>query len=127
RDFSARTPTNECYDDIADQAFARAWLALSPGRFDNFPNLGALLAYLRACVTTVMIDYARAQAAKARIIGKIEVGGSASPEQLVLEKLERRELWRLVTRLTVTEQECTVLVESYMLDLPPRAIWARHS
>jgi hypothetical protein len=38
----------------------------------------------------------------------------------------REELWRIVTSLVVSEQERVVLVESYVFDLPPRAILARH-
>jgi len=41
---SASAALTESYDDLADQAFARAWSALSPERFANFPTLAALLA-----------------------------------------------------------------------------------
>ena len=47
---------NESYEDLADHALARAWIALSPARFANFPSLGAVLAYLRACVTAAVVD-----------------------------------------------------------------------
>ena len=39
---------NESGRDLADQAFARAWAALTPGCFGRFVNLAALLGYLRA-------------------------------------------------------------------------------
>src|SRR5215475_430263 len=64
RDSSIRMAVNECYEDIADHALARAWLALSPARFANFPSLGAVLAYLRACVTAAVVDAARAESAR---------------------------------------------------------------
>ena len=61
--WAARCPaarlTGDCYEDLANQALARAWTALSPERFAAFPSLGALLAYLRACVNTTVIDIAR--------------------------------------------------------------------
>ena len=58
---SASAVLTESYDDLADQAFTRAWSALSPERFASFPTLAALLAYMRACVTTTVIDHARSE------------------------------------------------------------------
>jgi hypothetical protein len=126
RDSSARMAVTESYEDLADHALARAWMALSPARFANFPSLGAVLAYLRACVAAAVVDCARAEAARERMIGKLEVGDAASPEALVLQELNRAELWRLVSGLIAGQQEQVVVVESYVFDLPPRAILARH-
>lgn len=124
---SAAAQTGEYYDDIADQAFARAWAALSPAHFGRFANLAALLAYLRACVVAVVIDYARAGAARARMCRRLETDTAATPEQIVLEEIERSDLWRLVKGLAETEQERMVLVETFVFNLPPRTIVARHS
>jgi hypothetical protein len=126
RDSSVRMAVGESYEDLADHALARAWMALSPARFANFPSLGAVLAYLRACVTAAVVDCARAEAARERMIGKLEVGEAASPEALVLQDLDRAELWRLVGGLTHGEQERIVVVESFVFDLRPRTILARH-
>jgi hypothetical protein len=126
RDSSARMAVLESYEDLADHALARAWVALSPARFANFPSLGAVLAYLRACVSAAVVDCARAEAARERMLGKLEIGEAASPEALVLQDLDRAELWRLVRELTTGEPERVVVVESFVYDLPPRAILARH-
>lgn len=123
---SARMTIVEHCDDIADQALARAWKAISPARFTQFHNLAALLAYLRTCVTAVVIDYVRAQSAVERALQRLEVAAVATPEQLVIEKISRVELWRLVSQVIETEQERVILVESFLLDLPPRAILTRH-
>jgi hypothetical protein len=123
---SAKVRISEHYEDIADQAIARAWAALGPERFAAFPSLGALLAYLRACVTAVVIDGARAQAAHERLAQRLEAGAPPSPEQIVLQRLSLAELWRLVSNVAETRQERAVLVESLVYDLPPRAILARH-
>src|SRR5262245_42553070 len=122
RDSSARMAVAESYEDLADHALGRAWMALSPTRFANFPSLGAVLAYLRTCVTAVVIDCARAEAARERMIGKLEVGDAASPEALVLGNLDRAELWRIVGGLIAGDQERVVVVESYLFALPPRTI-----
>jgi hypothetical protein len=112
--------------DIADQALARAWSALTPERFKGFPCLGALLAYLRACVTATVIDYARAQATRARTEQRLEPEATTTPEQQVLEELERANLWRLISQIVLNEQERIVLRESLVSALPPRDIQARH-
>ena len=126
RDASIRMAVNECYEDIADHALARAWLALSPARFANFPSLGALLAYLRACVTAAVVDTARAESARERMLGRLEVGSAASPEEQVLDDIDRAEIWQLVGALITSQQERVIVVETFLYDLPPRAILARH-
>jgi DNA-directed RNA polymerase specialized sigma24 family protein len=123
---SAALPTAERCDDIADQAFARAWRALMSAQFASFPNLAALLGYLRACVNATMIDFARAEETQRRAVRRLDSGTAASAEQLVLDQIEREELWRIVAREITNAQEHIVLVESFVLHLPPRAIQARH-
>jgi DNA-directed RNA polymerase specialized sigma24 family protein len=112
--------------DLADQAFARAWAALTPATFGKFANLAALLGYLRRCVTTVVIDYARAQVARTRKQQELDDSGAATPEQIVLHEAECSELWRLVNEVVDTTQERTILYECFVLDLPPRRILIRH-
>src|SRR3954469_25627391 len=94
---SARGLIAEQPEDIADQAFARAWAALSSAHFSSFPHIASLLAYLRACVRATVIDHARDQASQQRAVEHIEAPGvSAAPEYTVLEDLDRTELWRLI-------------------------------
>ena len=121
-----RISIEECCEDIADQALARAWAALAPARFASFPNLAALLAYLRSCVSATIVDCARAEAVRRRGMRRLEGGVVASSEQIVLDQIEREELWRILMRLAATTQEQTILVESFVLHLPPRVIQVRH-
>jgi DNA-directed RNA polymerase specialized sigma24 family protein len=123
---STTAQIGEYYDDIADQAFARAWTALSPQHFDQFSSLAKLLAYLRTCVMAVVIDHARARAARERMFLKLEVEPLATPEEEVLGEIGRVELWQLVRRLIETDQERTIVIENFVLALPPRVIMARH-
>jgi hypothetical protein len=113
-------------DDIADLAFARAWSAISPERFAKFPSLGALLAYLRACVTTAVIDSARGEMINERAYQVAEADDVATPEQVVCAQLDREEFWRIASGLAHSEQERVALIEGFMYDLRPRAILARH-
>jgi DNA-directed RNA polymerase specialized sigma24 family protein len=116
----------EQFEDIADQALARAWAALTPARFAQFPSLPAVLGYLRNCVATVLIDMARAQATRDRTAQRVEIQSPATPEQVVLDGINNTELWQLVTGLIETPQETIIIRENIVLGLPPRVILARH-
>jgi DNA-directed RNA polymerase specialized sigma24 family protein len=111
-------------DDIADQAFSRAWAALSPARFEQFPTLAAVLAYLRSCVASAVIDCARGQRSAERLAGAIEIDDVATPEQIALVQCERRDLWEIVHSIIQSEQEHVIMLESFVYGQPPRAILA---
>jgi DNA-directed RNA polymerase specialized sigma24 family protein len=118
--------SRESCEDIADEALARAWLALTPERFQAFPSLPALLAYLRTCVTSVVIDIARKHQTYDRMCAQLPDVVMAPLEELVIARLSQVELWDLVNRLMKTDVERLVLYERFVLDLPPRVIQARH-
>jgi len=123
----AGTCTAESADDLADQALARAWVALTPAHFAAFPSLARLLSYLRACVATTVIDSTRARAAAERARHPLHTNAPATPEQIVLATRDRDALWQAVSALVATPAEHIVLVESLVYGFPPRTIWARHS
>lgn len=112
--------------DIADRALARAWAALTPDHFAEFPSLASLLSYLRTCVKTTAIDIARSQAASDRAWQQIDAEEPATPEQIILDNLDRDALWQIVVALANTPSERVTLIESCVYGLPPRAIQARH-
>jgi hypothetical protein len=124
--YSARAPIGERCDDLVDLALARAWAALSPARFASFPTLAAVLAYLRSCVAAAVVDCIRAEIAHDRMVRKLEVGAVTTPEQIVLERFERADLWRIISSLVATPQERVIVVESFIYALAPRQILARH-
>ena len=126
RQAGARAPSDGHYEDIADRALERAWLALTADHFEQFPSLAALLAYLRTCVGAATIDDARAEATRERAYQRLDVPSVATPEELVLEAMSRTELWRLVDSVVCGEHERIVLIESFVLSLPPRVILERH-
>jgi DNA-directed RNA polymerase specialized sigma24 family protein len=123
---AAKASIGEHGDDIADQAISRAWTALSAVCFDRFPNLAAILAYLRACVGSAVIDCARGQQAAERLAQVYEERQVATPEQIAIEQHDRQALWRIVLANVQNEQERVVLVETFVYAQPPRAILARY-
>jgi hypothetical protein len=77
-------------------------------------------------VVATAIDAIRSQARYDRAFLHACHHVDTTPEQLVLERLERAELWELVSLLTTTEAERGALHERFVLDLPPRIIQSRH-
>jgi len=122
----ASSRLTERYDDIADQALSRAWIALTPDRFANFTSLARLLSYLRTCVNATVVDNLRAQMSNECVLQESYADRAATPEQLILEDLTRDALWRLVLTNTTSRAERVVLVESLIHCLPPRTIQATH-
>jgi DNA-directed RNA polymerase specialized sigma24 family protein len=112
--------------EIADHAFARAWLALSPQRFADFPTLARLLGYLRACVRTAAIDGRRQHSNRDHDLPEAYADARGTPEQVVLAEIERTALWEIALAMAATLAERVALVESFAYDLPPRAIYERH-
>lgn len=122
----AGTYIAESAENLADQALARAWAALTPAHFATFPSLPQLLSYLRTCVATTAIDSTRAKAAAERACQALQTPAPATPEQIVLAGLDRAALWRAVIALVATPAEHIILVESLVYSFPPRIIWVRH-
>jgi DNA-directed RNA polymerase specialized sigma24 family protein len=116
----------ECCEDLADEALARAWMALSPQHFESFPNLAALLAYLRACVAAAVIDAARGRQSFERALQHVGHQYSPSPEHDALAKMSGEELWRLLADTAASVAERVALRERYVFGLQPRRIQARH-
>lgn len=124
--FRAGVSIAEFNEDIADQALARAWAAIAHKWGEFFPSLAALLAYLRQCVRSTIMDHARAQHSRERLMQCLANEILINPEEVVVDSLEYAELWGLLTDLATTAGERVVLVESFVYCLPPRAIARRH-
>ena len=49
-----------------------------------------------------------------------------TPEQVLMDQFQRQEVWRIAESSAISEQERVVLRETFLYDLPPRAILRRH-
>jgi hypothetical protein len=112
--------------EVADEAFARAWAALPPARFADFPTLARLLSYMRTCVTTTAVDGMRQQTSYEFDLLEALPDTGGTPEQIVVAEVERAALWEIALEVAATPAERVVLVESFVYDRRPRAIHARH-
>ncbi|PDW03981.1 RNA polymerase sigma factor [Candidatus Viridilinea mediisalina] len=121
--------SGESSEFFVSAAFTRFWRAIPAPRFASFPNLAALLNYLRRCATCVVIDTARAQSC-ADIIPDEYVNwndqrlGHADEE--ATERVSREEFWKLVDGLLNTELERIVMRSSFILGMKPAEIFARY-
>jgi DNA-directed RNA polymerase specialized sigma24 family protein len=113
-----------------NRAFERMWSALTPEKFDRFPNLKSLLRYLQMCVHSAILDRVRrAELPVAEVEDDAPALASASAlpgtAGQALERVQRQELWSEVTARLKNEQERTVVYASFVLALKPREICIR--
>jgi DNA-directed RNA polymerase specialized sigma24 family protein len=112
-----------------NRAFQRFWMAVTPDRFDRFPDLPALLKYLKMCVHSVLLDEIRAR--RAASITSLEdvpetMHEPRDAEGAVVGKLAAQQLWQAVNRALQDEPERVVAFLSFARELKPSEIFERH-
>jgi len=119
---------HESDDYWINRAFQRFWSAVGPERFAGFPDLPALLKYLKLCVHSVLMDEIRARRAETSLSDVPEMTpASANAERNVIGSLSAQQLWATVMRELHDEAEQKVAYLSFARDLKPAEIAARHS
>jgi hypothetical protein len=107
-------------------AFGKISGTLTADKFGNFSDLGSLLRYLKLCVHSVIIDFARsadyANLSAWEEIAEDEKSGEPSPEEQTMDQSERRTLWDLLETRLHDRQERLVIHGSFVLDLKPQEI-----
>ncbi|MEZ4615037.1 MAG: hypothetical protein R2867_05915, partial [Caldilineaceae bacterium] len=109
--------------------FASMWKACTPERFANFPDLPAVLAYLKSCVHTTIINHLRKRrlpvtAMTEELVGTPVEDGLAGA---VLDKMARTDLWQLLDSLLHGEKERFVTELYFIQGMKPRAIYEQHA
>jgi len=119
-------------DYWVNRAFQRFWTAVGPERFGQFPDLAALLKYLKMCVHSEVMDEVRARKAGS-VTSLDEMGemGDTAPapnnsERSALGKLAGEQLWQAILRELQDEAEQVVAYLSFARDLKPAEIFDRH-
>ncbi len=126
---TAPSMLRESDDYWVNRAFQRFWTAVGPERFGQFPDLAALLKYLKLCVHSEVMDEVRAR--KAAVTASLdEVGTSvASPdnaERSAVGKLAAEQLWQTILDELQDEAERVAAYLSFARDLKPAEIFDRH-
>lgn len=111
-------------EDLTAWAFARFWRACKPTTVAEEWEVGAYLAYLRLCASSVVRDAARRRRRRPDVplSGSVAEGG-APLEERVARQMAAGELWRWAWAATKDEAERAVL-RGLRDDLRPREICA---
>ena len=124
---TAAAVLRESDDYWLNRAFQRFWSAVGPERFSAFPDLPALLKYLKLCVHSVLLDEVRARRVAVSLDEIPEVTPSAADaERAVLSELSGQQLWQTIKRELHDEAEEKVAFLSFARDLKPGEIAERH-
>jgi hypothetical protein len=122
-------------DYFINRVFEKLWNALSKDKFLRINNLRTLLQYLKMCVGSVIIDYARAQKIdhlealdKYKEFSGHEISNNRSTddsdlESYTLSQIHSQDLWDLVKSLAISNKENCILYGYFMLGLKPREIF----
>jgi DNA-directed RNA polymerase specialized sigma24 family protein len=112
-----------------DRAFQRFWQATRARGPHQFGDLASILKYLKMCLSTVLLDEARArkrQPSTSLEDVPPEAMVSSDPAALVVSRVARRELWQAVNRELHDDAERLVARLSFVAGFTPREIRARH-
>jgi DNA-directed RNA polymerase specialized sigma24 family protein len=117
-------------DDFwVNRAFQRFWSAVSPDRFGGFPDLPALLKYLKLCVHSVLMDEVRSRRAASPLpLEELSesVPARSDAEGSVLARLASEQLWDAIVKELQNEAEKRVVFLSFTRDMKPADIAERH-
>jgi DNA-directed RNA polymerase specialized sigma24 family protein len=127
---SAFATSGEEVGYVVNRAFEKMWVALTPDKFDRFPDLKSVLRYLQLCVHSVIVDQVRAadQAILGLSVEDVALDVSEDGplvEDQVLASVRQEEFWREINVRLHDEQERHVVYASFALGLKPREIYAR--
>ena len=111
-----------------NRAFARFWSAVGPERFGQFPDLPALLKYLKLCVHSVLMDELRARRAQSVSLDEVpeNTPGTNESEHALIGTMAGQELWSAVISELQDETERVVAVLSFVRGMKPGEIYERH-
>jgi hypothetical protein len=126
---SAAAMLREPDDYWVNRAFQRFWSAVGADRFDQFPDLAALLKYLKLCIHSVLMDELRARrAAPTSSLDEVPetAAGPHNAERSVIGKLAGEQLWATIAAELQDESERVVAYLSFTRDLKPSEIYSRH-
>jgi DNA-directed RNA polymerase specialized sigma24 family protein len=122
--------------EFVNRAFARMWAAIPPSKFGHFRDLRSVLAYLKMCVHSAIVEEARKTAALRRMVAldalPAETGPGPRPEldspvdRMAFAEERRTAVRQAVTSRVQDDKERLVVYCLFELDLRPKAIFARY-
>lgn len=125
--WASRGETDDDY--WVNRTFQRFVMAVKPDRLPWFPTLSSLLAYLKLCSHSVLLDEVRAaDASRLASLEEVPEAPTVSPEVAteVLEELTPQSLWEAVTAELRGGTERVVARLSWVRSMQPVEIYATH-
>jgi hypothetical protein len=124
---AAAATLRESEDFWINRAFSRFWTAVGADRFGQFPDLPALLKYLKMCVHSVLMDELRARRNAWTSLDEMPESTPSleSDEQSVIGRLASEQLWAAILREMQDETEQIVARLSFGRGLKPAEIYER--
>jgi DNA-directed RNA polymerase specialized sigma24 family protein len=123
-------------EDYVNLAFERMWSAITPAKFARFDSLAGVLAYLKLCVHSAVVEEARREGGMSRArslddtLPGADAGLPADPgpgvERVVLAEETRHAVRSAVANRMNNDKERLVVRGLFELDLKPGAIHALH-
>lgn len=116
---------------FVNRTFEKMWRALTPAKFERFPDLKSLLSYLKLCAHSVVVDYARAGQPKVvdEELAELQLANTAADTDLeadTVAQMEQQEFWRLISERLNDDKERIVLYGAFVLALKPRDLLSRY-
>ncbi len=123
-------------EDYVNNAFERMWSALSHAKFNRFDSLSAVLAYLKMCAHSAIVEDARKASLLDRAVtlddaphgleSDLPAPAEFATERVVLTHEARHAVRDAVNARLQDEKERLVVYCLFELDLKPKAIYAQH-
>jgi hypothetical protein len=112
--------TGENPDFFATSAMRTFYFALRGEKFNRFPSLPQVLAYLKLCVHTAIAQYLRDQ--QPTMLAQLDDATGVAHTPNMEERTDAAELWAYICRLLPDERDRLLARCAFLLDLKPRQI-----
>jgi hypothetical protein len=127
----AFSASGEDLDFFVNSTYGKFWSALSPDKFERFPDLKSVLRYLQMCVHSVIIDHGRMAALPVlRLEPEIAMLGDDLKQDDVMHQtialVQRQQFWHWIEARLRNEKERRVIYGSFFLALKPREIYKQY-
>ncbi len=115
--------TGESAEYFAQDAFMRMWRHLTPEKFDRLNDLRSLMAYLKMCVNSTLIDFMRRQDQPTE---ELQETTPHAEEPSAVEQLDRAQLWQLVSGQVQNDKEWLVVRGLFVWGYKPNELSTKY-
>lgn len=125
--------TGEEVQYFVNRAFEKLWRALTPTKFGQFNDLKALLAYLKMCTHSAIVDFSRSHQ---HVISDDEPsqeliasgpGSGGDVEDDAVQQAQRSDFWRLIEERISGEKERAVIYGSFVHAMKPAELHSHYA